>query len=66
MLERLAMGAIMSLMEKFREKKRDLYVVFIGLGQLMIGIPREVIWHVLKKKQVNKHYSMIIVLWGCK
>lgn len=42
------------LIERFREKKKDLHMAFINLGKKTNNeIPGELIWHVLEKKHVH-------------
>lgn len=57
------MGAIYILrrvIERFREKKGDLYLIFINFEKAYNKIPREVIWRVLDKKHVHKYYINVI------
>ena len=37
-------------MEKYREKKKGLYMVFIDLEKEYDGVPREISWWILYKK----------------
>ena len=48
------------LMEKYREKKKDLYMIFIDLEKAYDRVPREVIWWVLEKKRVTKRYIELV------
>ncbi|MES8240489.1 hypothetical protein U6Z18_12215, partial [Cutibacterium acnes] len=48
------------LMEKYREKKKDLHMVFIDLEKTYDRIPREIIWWVLDKKGVPSRYIDIV------
>ena len=50
----------MRLVEKYREMKRDLHVVFIDLEKSYDRIPRDIIWWVLEKKIVTRGYIDII------
>jgi len=48
------------LIERFRERKRNLHVVFIDLEKNYDKVPREVLWWTLMKKRVPIKYIDII------
>ena len=47
-------------MEKFREKQRDLHVVFIDLEKAYDRVPRQEIWRSLREKMVPEKYVRMI------
>ena len=47
---------VRQLMEKYREDKKSLYVVFVDLEKAYDKVPRSVLWEVLEKKGVSKVY----------
>ena len=47
-------------MERFREQKKDLYIVFIYLKKAYDKIPRNVIWWSLDKHKVSLKYVTLI------
>jgi hypothetical protein len=51
---------IRQLMERCREQKKDLHMVFIDLEKAYAKVPRNVIWWVLKKHKVSTKYITLI------
>ena len=47
-------------MEKYREKKEDLHIVFIDLERVYDRLSRDFIWWVLEKKGVTKGYVVVV------
>ena len=55
-----AIHLLRQLIERFRERKRNLHVVFIDLEKVYDKMPREILWWTLMKKGVLIKYIDII------
>ena len=55
-----AIFLIRQVMERFREQKKDLHMVFIDLEKACDKIPRNVMWWVLDKHKVPTKYITLI------
>ena len=51
-----AIHLLRQLIERFRERKRNLYMIFIDLEKAYDKVPREVLWWTLMKKGVPINY----------
>ncbi|PKA63965.1 hypothetical protein AXF42_Ash004977 [Apostasia shenzhenica] len=49
-----------SLIEKFKERKENLHLIFIDLEKAYDKILREVFWRVLEKKGIYTAYTQVI------
>ena len=48
------------LQEKYREKNKELHIVFVELEKAYDRVPRELVWWSLRKKRVQEAYIKII------
>lgn len=55
-----AIHSVRTLMEKYRDNKTDLHMIFIDLEKAFDWVPRELIWHALRAQSVPEHYIMIV------
>ena len=55
-----AIHLLRKLMEKYREQKKDLHLVFIDLEKVYDSIPRSSIWDSLKNRSISQRYIEII------
>ena len=55
-----AIHLLCQLIERFRERKRNLHMIFIDLEKTYDKMPREVLWWTLMKKGVPIKYIDII------
>nr|QIA97904.1 hypothetical protein AP_R.00g000040-v1.0.a3 [Amaranthus palmeri] len=55
-----AIHVLRRLMEKYRDRKKDLHMIFIDLEKAYDSIPRQVIWDSLKAKGISSIYIEII------
>ena len=55
-----AMFALRMLMEKYREGQRELLCVFVDLGKACDRVPREELWHCMKKSGIAENYVQLV------
>nr|GEV02828.1 ataxia telangiectasia mutated family protein [Tanacetum cinerariifolium] len=55
-----AIHLIRSLMEKFRERQRDMHLAFLDLEKAYNSVPRELIWKTLVDKGTSRRYIKVI------
>nr|GFC81596.1 retrovirus-related Pol polyprotein LINE-1 [Tanacetum cinerariifolium] len=55
-----AIHLLRSLMEKYRERQRDLHMAFQDLEKAYDNVPRELVWKTLLNKGTPKRYSRVI------
>ena len=47
-------------MERYRDKKKDLHMVFIDLEKAYYKVPRDLIWRAMEKKDATNRYIEMI------
>jgi hypothetical protein len=47
-------------MERYREQKKDLYMVFIDLEKAYDKVPRNIMWWILQKHKISTKYITLI------
>ena len=55
-----AIYLIRGLMERYRRKRKDLHMIFIDLEKAYDREPRDLLWKVLEKKEVQVEYIRVI------
>ena len=55
-----ALHILRRLMEKYRERKKDLHMVFIDLEKAYDSIPQHIIWDSLKARGISLRYIEIL------
>ena len=55
-----AIFLIQQLMERYREQKKDLHMVYIDLEKTYDKVPRNIMWWVLEKHKVPTKYITVV------
>ena len=55
-----AISLVRQLIERYKEQKKDLHMVFIDLEKAYVKIPRNVMWWALEKHKVLAKYITLI------
>ena len=55
-----AIFAVRQLMEKHREKQKELHMVFIDIEKAYDRVPRQEVWRCMREKGVPEKYAMIV------
>ncbi|GKD73212.1 retrovirus-related pol polyprotein LINE-1 [Tanacetum coccineum] len=55
-----AIHLLRSLIEKYRERQRDLHLAFLDLEKAYDSVPRELVWRIIRDKETPRRYSRVI------